>query len=266
MEIQTLLARLRQAYPDAACALTHENPFQLLVATILSAQCTDARVNMVTPGLFAKYPDAGAMSRSSQESLETIVRSTGFYRNKAKAIRAASQRIVEAFGGAVPRTMDELLTLSGVARKTANVVLGVGYGLAEGVVVDTHVERIARRLGLSRGKTAEEVERDLMRILPRDAWIDFSHLLIFHGRRTCIARKPKCPECAVKDLCPSEPYFRRGSVPPWERKGGGKRAKVARRGKAVQPKRDGAGKRAKAERAKAAPPRRAKAAKRAKRK
>ena len=219
METRTLIERLRQAYPDAACALTHENPFQLLVATILSAQCTDARVNMVTPELFARYPDAASMSGVSQEALEEIIRSTGFYRNKAKAIRAASQRIAEAFQGTVPRTMEELLTLSGVARKTANVVLGVAYGIADGVVVDTHVERIARRLGLSRGKNAEEVERDLMRLLPRREWIDFAHLLIFHGRRTCDARKPKCAACAVSDLCPSGPYFRTGRVPPWEKKG-----------------------------------------------
>ena len=217
MDTQTLIGRLRKAYPEAACALTHDDPFQLLVATILSAQCTDARVNMVTPVLFASYPDARTMSQVSQEKLETIIRSTGFYRNKAKAIRAASQRLVDAYGGAVPRTMEELLTLSGVARKTANVVLGVAYGIAAGVVVDTHVERIARRLGLSKGKTAEEVERDLMQTLPRDEWIHFSHLLIFHGRKTCIARKPKCGECAVKDLCPSERYFRSGKVPPWER-------------------------------------------------
>jgi endonuclease-3 len=228
MEIPILLRRLRDTYPDAACALTHHNPFQLLVATILSAQCTDARVNMVTPGLFKRYPDARTMSRASQESLEEIIRSTGFYRNKAKSIRAASQRIVDAFGGTVPRTMDELLTLPGVARKTANVVLGVAYGIADGVVVDTHVERIAKRLGLSRGKTAEEVERDLMRVLPREEWIHFAHLLIFHGRRTCIARKPKCAECAVRELCPSEPYFRKGRTPPWERKRGAARAKPAR--------------------------------------
>lgn len=231
METRDLIERLRRAYPEAACALTHENPFQLLVATILSAQCTDARVNMVTLGLFAKYPDAASMSRAGQVAIEEIIRSTGFYRNKAKSIRGASQRIVDAFGGGVPRTMEELLTLPGVARKTANVVLGVAYGIAVGVVVDTHVQRIARRLGLSRGKSAEEVERDLMRVLPREEWIHFSHLLIFHGRRTCDARKPKCAACAVSDLCPSEPYFRKGQVPPWEKK----RAKVVRAKKRGKP-------------------------------
>ena len=231
MDVATLIARLRQAYPDAACALTHENPFQLLVATILSAQCTDARVNVVTPTLFARYPDPAAMSGASQEALEAIIRSTGFYRNKAKSIRAASQRLMEAFGGAVPQTMEELLTLRGVARKTANVVLGTAFGIPAGVVVDTHVHRIAKRLGLTRGGTAEEVERDLMRVLPRDEWILFSHLLIFHGRRTCIARKPKCPECAVKDLCPSAAYFQSGKVPPWERARAGSRAKGARAGR-----------------------------------
>lgn len=231
MDVATLIARLRQAYPDAACALTHENPFQLLVSTILSAQCTDARVNMVTPTLFARYPGPAAMSGASQEELEAIIRSTGFYRNKSKSIRAASQRIVEAFGGNVPRTMEELLTLQGVARKTANVVLGTGFGIAAGVVVDTHVERIAKRLGLTRGKTAEEVEQDLMRILPREEWILFSHLLIFHGRRTCVARKPKCPECAVRDLCPSAAYFQSGKVPPWEKARAESRAKGAKAGR-----------------------------------
>ena len=216
-DVPTLLERLRAAHPDAACALAHENPFQLLIATILSAQCTDARVNMVTPGLFAKYPDAGAMSAVSQEELESIIRSTGFYRNKSKAIRAASRRLVEAYGGVVPRSMEALLSLPGVARKTANVVLGVGYGIADGIVVDTHVARLSRRLGLSRGKNAEEIERELMRIVPREEWILFSHLLIFHGRRVCIARKPMCTVCPVASLCPSAPYFLAGKTPPWER-------------------------------------------------
>jgi endonuclease III len=234
MDVRLLISRLREAYPDAACALEHENPFQLLVATILSAQCTDARVNMVTPGLFARFPDAAAMSRASQGELEEIIRSTGFYRNKAKAIRAASERIMETFGGTVPRSMEELLTLAGVARKTANVVLGVGYGLSEGVVVDTHVQRISRRLGLSRGKTPEQVERDLMALLPQEDWIDFAHLLIFHGRRTCAARGPICADCPVVDLCPSGPYFLGGQTPPWER-----RARAAK-GKAAAPRRKAA--------------------------
>jgi endonuclease-3 len=241
VEIRLLIDRLREAYPDAACALEHQTPFQLLVATILSAQCTDARVNMVTPGLFARFPDTAAMSRVSQDELEEIIRSTGFYRNKAKAIRAASERIEETFGGSVPRSMEELLTLAGVARKTANVVLGVAYGLSEGIVVDTHVARIARRLGLTRGKGPEEVERDLMRLLPRDAWIHFAHLLIFHGRRTCIARKPLCADCPVIDLCPSGPYFLGGRTPPWERKGGGKRKLAAPKRKRPAKRKSSAG-------------------------
>jgi endonuclease-3 len=216
--VNLLIRRLEEAHPDAACALTHEDPFQLLVATILSAQCTDARVNQVTPILFARFPDAAAMSRASQEELEALVRTTGFFRNKSKSIRGASQRLVEAFGGIVPRSMDELLSLPGVARKTANVVLGVGHGIAEGVVVDTHVYRVSRRLGLTRGKGPVDVERDLMKAIPRAKWIEFAHLLIFHGRRVCVARKPRCEACAVLDLCPSGPYFLAGKVPPWERR------------------------------------------------
>lgn len=218
MDTTALVQRLREAYPEATCALHHRDSFQLLIATILSAQCTDARVNRVTPGLFARYPDAAAMSLVSQEKLEEIIRSTGFFRNKAKSIRGASQRLVETFGGEVPRTMEELLTLPGVARKTANVVLGVGFGIASGVVVDTHVQRIARRLGLSRGKTPEQVERDLRDLLPRADWIDFALLLIVHGRGVCSARKPKCRGCPVEDLCPSASYFKSGKVPPVERK------------------------------------------------
>jgi len=219
MDATPLIQRLAEAHPDAACALAHENPFQLLVATILSAQCTDARVNMVTPALFAKYPDAHAMSRASQADLERMVRTTGFFRNKSKSIRGASERLVEAFGGEVPRTMEELLSLPGVARKTANVVLGVGHGVAEGVVVDTHVARVSRRLGLSRAKNPVEIERELMRKVPREDWILFSHLLIFHGRRVCVARKPRCEVCTVFQYCPSGPYYIRGKVPPWDRLG-----------------------------------------------
>jgi len=209
-------------------ALRHQNAFELLIATILSAQCTDARVNMVTPVLFARFPDPASMMRATQEELETIIRSTGFYRNKSKAIRAASARIIEEFGGDVPRSMEELLRLPGVARKTANVVLGSAYGVAEGVVVDTHVYRLSRRLGLSRGKTAEDVERDLTRVIPREDWIDFAHLLIFHGRQICQERSPKCAACPVNDLCPSAKYFLRGTVPPFERRD---RAKPAARKK-----------------------------------
>ncbi|HEX7078238.1 MAG TPA: endonuclease III [Candidatus Eisenbacteria bacterium] len=247
MDPRPLIERLKAAYPEARCALEHSDPYQLLVATILSAQCTDARVNQVTPGLFARFPDARAMSGASQEELEAIIRSTGFYRNKAKSIRGASTRLVDAFGGRVPRTMEDLLTLPGVARKTANVVLGTGYGLAEGVVVDTHVERLSRRLGLSKGKNPEEVERDLMRLVPREEWILLSHLLIFHGRRICDARKPRCEACPVAGLCPSAAIFAAGKKPPWERK----RAAARRATRATGPV-TGAAKR------KAAPKRKAK--------
>jgi endonuclease-3 len=230
VDVPLLLDRLRAAHPDATCALEHRDPFELLVATILSAQCTDARVNQVTPALFARFPDAASMSRARQEELEELVRTTGFFRNKSKSIRGASQKLVEKFGGQVPRSMEELLKLPGVARKTASVVLGVSYGLAEGVVVDTHVARVSRRLGLTRGGNAEAIERDLMKAIPRDAWIDFAHLIIFHGRRICQARKPKCPVCPVQDLCPSARYFLAGKVPPWERAVAAERAaaKVAR--------------------------------------
>jgi len=218
--VMPLIDALKQAYPDAACALTHQNPFQLLVATILSAQCTDARVNLVTPGLFAAHPDVVAMSRVSQEDLEEIIRSTGFFRNKAKSIRGAAQRIEAEFGGKVPRTMDALLSLPGVARKTANVVLGVGFGIADGVVVDTHVARLSRRLGLTRETGPEAIERDLMRTVPREEWIAWSHLLIFHGRQVCQARAPLCDRCTLRAFCPSAPYFLAGSKPPWEGKAG----------------------------------------------
>ena len=218
MDVPLLLERLRRAHPDAECALRHRNPFELLIATILSAQCTDERVNMVTPVLFERFPDPGSMSRADRGELETIIKSTGFFRNKAKSIQGASERLVGEFGGEVPRSMQELLKLPGVARKTASVVLGVSYRLAEGVVVDTHVYRVSRRLGLSRATKVEQVEQDLMRLLPREDWIDYSHLIIFHGRRICQARKPKCPECPLADLCPSAEYFLSGKVPPWERR------------------------------------------------
>ena len=229
MDIPRLIERLRTAYPEARCALTHEEPLQLLVATILSAQCTDARVNQVTPVLFGRYPDARALAGATQEAIEEVVRSTGFFRNKAKSIRGAARRILDTYEGKVPRTMEELLTLPGVARKTANVVLGTAYGVASGVVVDTHVERIAHRLGLSREKTPDRVERDLMRLLPREEWNDFSHILIHHGRRICDARAPKCGECPVQDLCPSAPLFLRGLRPTTrrDRTVGGGRAGVA---------------------------------------
>jgi endonuclease III len=229
LDVPLLLERLRRAYPDAECALHHRNPFELLIATILSAQCTDARVNIVTPILFERFPDPASMSRADREELESIIKSTGFFRNKAKSIQGASERLVQAFGSDVPRRMDELLTVPGVARKTASVVLGVSYGLAEGVVVDTHVYRVSRRLGLSRGKKVEDVEKDLMRILPREDWIDYAHLIIFHGRRICQARKPRCGECPVADLCPSAKYFLSGKLPPWERPAAAESAGVSRR-------------------------------------
>jgi len=201
--LDKVLAALDQLFPQAQTVLRHENAFQLLVATILSAQCTDERVNMITPGLFQRYPTAQDFAALRQEVLEREIRSTGFFRNKAKSIIAASQKIVEEFGGQVPRTMEEMLTLPGVARKTANVVLGSAYGLTTGVVVDTHVFRVAQRLKLSKQKTPEKVERDLMKLVPQKDWTDFSHLLIHHGRQICDARKPKCEVCPVNDLCPS---------------------------------------------------------------
>jgi endonuclease-3 len=199
--IAEILRRLEAAYPDAECALVHRNPWELLVATILSAQCTDARVNMVTPELFRKYPTPKAMSEASLPAIEEEIRSTGFYHNKAKSIVGAAKRLVSDFGGKVPQTMAELLTVPGAARKTANVVLGVAFNIAEGVVVDTHVLRISNRLGLTKSTDPIQVEQDLMQIIPRDHWIQFSHELIHHGRQICIARKPKCAECPLETLC-----------------------------------------------------------------
>jgi len=215
--VRTLIERLKAAYPDAATALHHDNPYQLLVATILSAQCTDERVNKVTPALFARFPDPLSMKNSDVAEVEELIRTTGFFHNKTKSIRGAASRIVEAYGGEVPSRMEDLLSLPGVARKTANVVLGSGFGIADGVVVDTHVYRVSRRLGLTRAGNVIDVEKDLMRTVPRSEWILFAHLLIFHGRRICVARKPRCPICPVRDLCPSAPYFLSGKVPPWER-------------------------------------------------
>ncbi|MCB9140277.1 MAG: endonuclease III [Caldilineaceae bacterium] len=201
--VAEIIRRLHEAYPDAACELVHDDPLQLLVATILSAQCTDERVNKVTPALFAAYPTAEAFAEADIEELEEAVRSTGFYRNKAKNIQGAARRMVAEYDSQVPENMDDLLTLPGVARKTANVVLGVGYEIADGVVVDTHVKRLSNRLGLTQESTPEKIERDLMAIVPQDEWIEFSHLLIFHGRRVCKARKPDCAHCTLADLCPS---------------------------------------------------------------
>jgi endonuclease-3 len=195
--------RLRETHPDAHCALNYETPLQLLVATILSAQCTDVRVNMVTPALFEQFPDVEALAAADREALEEAIRSTGFYRQKARYIQETAQRLLDEHGGKVPDSMEELLQLTGVARKTANVVLGEIFGKAEGVVVDTHVKRLSQRLAFTEESSPEKVERDLMALLPRELWIEISHLLIFHGRRICEARTPKCGECPVADLCPS---------------------------------------------------------------
>jgi endonuclease-3 len=194
--------RLNSDYPGATCALENETPFELLVATILSAQCTDVRVNMVTPELFRRWPTAAEMARAPIKSLEKAIQSTGFYRNKAKNIKAASQAIMERHNGEVPRDMASLVALPGVGRKTANVVLGTAYGLATGVVVDTHVTRISNRLGLTKHKDAVKIEQDLMRIVPQEEWVDFAHRMIHHGRQICTARKPKCPECSMNSFCP----------------------------------------------------------------
>ncbi|HKC41906.1 MAG TPA: endonuclease III, partial [Gemmatimonadales bacterium] len=194
---------LREAYPDAACALEHQSPFQLLVATILSAQCTDARVNMVTPALFAKYRTAAEYAAADPQVLEREVQSTGFFRNKTKSIIGMAQALVERHGGEVPDTMDALTELPGVGRKTANVILGTWFKKNEGVVVDTHVQRLSRLMKLTRHDDPVKIERDLMDLLPRDKWTWWSHTLIQHGRQVCIARRPKCEECVVNKLCPS---------------------------------------------------------------
>ena len=202
--ITEVIRRLRKAYPDAHCALNHTSPFELLIATILSAQCTDARVNIVTADLFRKYRGPSDFAAVSKTELEKDIHSTGFFRNKAKNIQAACKRIIEEFGGEIPRTMDEILTLGGVARKTANVVLGNAFGIASGVVVDTHVSRLSQRLGLTDSTTPEKIERDLAAFIPKKYWVMFPHWIIFHGRQICIARKPKCSECVLADICPSK--------------------------------------------------------------
>jgi endonuclease III len=200
---EAIFARLRQAYPDARCALDHRNAFELLCATILSAQCTDARVNLVTPALFERYPTAFELAQADQAELEAIIRSTGFFRNKAKSLIGMARALVERHGGEVPRTMDELQVLPGVGRKTANVILGNAYGINEGVTVDTHVTRLSGLLGLTRHADPVKIEQDLMPLFPQDEWAMLSHLLIFHGRQICIARRPRCGECVLADLCPS---------------------------------------------------------------
>jgi endonuclease-3 len=199
--VRAILRALDAAYPAATCALTHDNPFQLLISTILSAQCTDERVNQVTATLYPKYPNPEAFAYANPSELEQDIRPTGFFRNKTKSIMGASKLIVEKFGGRVPGTMEELLTLPGVARKTANVVLGTAFGIASGVVVDTHVQRLAGRLDLSKNTDPKKIEKDLMKVIPPERWILFSHQLIWHGRRVCRARYPMCAECTLYQLC-----------------------------------------------------------------
>ena len=205
--LPAVLAELKRLYPEVDCALDHENAFQLLAATILSAQCTDERVNLVTPALFARFPGPAELAEAAQEDVEQLIYSTGFYRNKAKNLIGMARGIVQDHGGDVPRTMEELLALPGVARKTANVVLGTAFGIAVGVVVDTHVTRLARRLGWTRNEGAVPIERDLVALLPEELWIWISHALIWHGRRVCDARKPSCAECTLASSCPSRELF-----------------------------------------------------------
>jgi endonuclease-3 len=201
--IEAILDALRKTYPGVVCALHHRSAWELTVATILSAQCTDVRVNLVTPALFKAFPTPKAMAAASLPELEELIRTTGFFRNKAKSIKGAARVVVEEFGGKVPQTMEEILRLPGVARKTGNVVLGSWFKIAVGVVVDTHVLRISRRLELTKATAPVEVERDLMKVIPQDRWIDFSHEVIHHGRQICVARKPKCADCTLERLCNS---------------------------------------------------------------
>ncbi len=203
MRITAILDELDRLYPDAHCELNFRNPFELLISVILSAQCTDDRVNLITPTLFERFPDAKALAESDQEEIEKLIFSTGFYRNKAKNIRAAAKKLCEKFGGAVPRTMVDLLTLPGVGRKTANVVMGTAFGIPSGVVVDTHISRLSQRLGMTREDEPEKIERDLQKRWPEERWIMSGHRLIWHGRRVCFARKPSCATCTLRPLCPS---------------------------------------------------------------
>ena len=214
-----IVAALADEYRDARCALDHRNAYELLVATILSAQCTDARVNMVTPAFFRRWPDPASLAAASQEDVEEVVHSTGFFRNKAKNLRGMAAALVGRHGGRVPETMEELTALPGVARKTANVVLGTWYGKCEGVVVDTHVSRISAKLGLTRHDDPAKIEQDLMALLPRPEWTMFSHRVILHGRRICDARKPKCAACSLREMCPS----REDLAAPAKRRAGGRR-------------------------------------------
>ncbi len=205
--IQEIIRRLRQAYPQSRTALHFETPLQILVATILAAQCTDEKVNQVTPHLFKKYPTPEALAKADQAELEAIIRPTGFYRNKARAIIAAAKKIVSDFGGDVPDSMEALVTLPGVARKTANIVLSSAFRKAEGIAVDTHVRRLSGRLGLSRHQDPNKIEQDLMAIVPKSDWLDFNYMLVDHGRKICQAKKPLCSECFLQDLCPSSKVF-----------------------------------------------------------
>lgn len=197
------IRRLEETYPNATCSLDHRNAYELLVATILSAQCTDVRVNMVTPSLFERFPTAEALAEADREDLENRIKSTGFFRNKTKSLLGMARAVVDKHRGEVPRTMDELTHLPGVGRKTANVILGNAFGMNEGVVVDTHVTRVSFRIGLTRNTDAVKIEQDLMKVVPREKWTLFSHLLIFHGREICVARRPLCEDCPLWDLCPS---------------------------------------------------------------
>lgn len=205
--IGEIVAILRKNYPESRTALRHDNPLQILVATVLSAQCTDARVNMVTPSLFGKYPTAAHFARAKKAILEKEIRSTGFFRNKARNIIGAAKKIAAEYGGRVPDTMEELVSLPGVARKTANIVLSSAYGKAEGIAVDTHVRRLSQRLGLSAEEDPVKIERDLMAIVPKRDWLDFNYLLVNHGRAICQAKKPRCPDCPLKRLCSSATKF-----------------------------------------------------------
>lgn len=207
VRIKPIVRLLRKHYPHVRTALEYANPLQILVATVLAAQSTDKLVNTVTPGLFRKYPSAEAFARADRAELEQMIHSTGFFRNKAKHIIAAARKIVADYGGAVPDTMEALVTLPGVARKTANIVLSAGFGKAEGIAVDTHAGRLSRRLGLSREEDPVKVERDLMALVPKEDWLDFNFLLVDHGRAICQARQPKCPECFLRKLCPSAVKF-----------------------------------------------------------
>ncbi len=205
--LSKIIQILRREYPASRTALNFETPLQILVATILAAQCTDERVNKITPTLFKRYPTAADLARANREELEAIIRPTGFFRNKAKSIIAAAQKIVGDFGGQVPDRMEDLITIPGVARKTANIVLSSGYQKAEGIAVDTHVRRLSGRLGLSAESEPDKIERDLMATVPKKDWLDFNYLLVNHGRKVCQARKPRCPECVLRELCPSAEEF-----------------------------------------------------------